>query len=91
MRISAACRDMVCYQQLNLAGPWPALPTFDVIFVRNVLIYFDAPTKQAILSRAERHLAKDGCLLLGSGETTYNLDLGLERRQRRQAWFYKHG
>ena len=45
-QISAACRDMVCFQQLNLAGPWPALPTFDVIFVRNVLIYFDAPTTQ---------------------------------------------
>lgn len=90
-QISPSLRQRVRWQHLNLAGPWPRLPTFDLMFVRNVLIYFDAPTKQAILARAERHLARDGVLFLGSGETTYNLDLGLRRYQRKQAWFYQHG
>jgi chemotaxis protein methyltransferase CheR len=91
---SQICDDIrrrVRFRQLNLAGPWPALPTFDLVFIRNVLIYFDAATKQDVLSRAEARLARDGFLLLGSGESTLNLDLGLKRLSRHQAWFYQIG
>lgn len=90
-RIDRRAVELVTFQRLNLAGPWPALPTFDLIFVRNVLIYFDTGTKREILARMERHLASDGYLLLGSGETTLNLGLGLRRRQHRRSWFYQHG
>ncbi len=80
------------FERLNLAAPWPPfVGQFDIIFVRNVLIYFDVPTKKDILSRMEKHLAPDGYLLLGSGETTLNLGLGLRRRQAERAWFYQHG
>ena len=85
-------RKPVRFERLNLAAPWPSwVGTFDIIFVRNVLIYFDVPTKKDILSRMEKRLAPDGYLLLGSGETTLNLDLGLRRRQADRAWFYQHG
>src|SRR5262249_41241050 len=44
-------RRMIEFCTINLVGPWPPLPLFDVIFLRNVLIYFDVPTKKTILGR----------------------------------------
>ncbi len=67
-------RQMVDFQQLNLATTWPWLPNMDIILMRNVLIYFEVATKQAILARTQRTLQPDGYLLLGGGETTLNLD-----------------
>lgn len=68
--VSPRLRRMVRVQQLNLAAPLPPLPTFDVVFLRNVLIYFDLPTKQAVLRRVHGTMAADGYLVLGSAETT---------------------
>jgi chemotaxis protein methyltransferase CheR len=51
----------------------------DVVFLRNVLIYFDTPTKVAILERLRRVIKPDGFLFLGAGETTLNLDPSYER------------
>ena len=65
---------MVRTQHLNLAAPFPPLPTFDIVFLRNVLIYFDMDTKRDILRRVHRVVAPDGFLLLGSSETTLDLD-----------------
>lgn len=67
-------RSMVEFRELNLVEPWPLLPACDVVLLRNVLIYFDLPTKQAILQRVRRVLAPDGLLFLGASETTLNLD-----------------
>jgi len=90
--IDPKVQSRVRFERLNLAVPWPSwVGQFDIIFVRNVLIYFDVDTKRSILSRMERHLQSDGYLLLGSGETTLNLGLGLRRRQADRAWFYQHG
>ena len=61
---------MAVFQEINLAGPWPHLPPMDVIFLRNVLIYFDAETRRDILRRAHRLLNPDGYLFLGGSETT---------------------
>lgn len=72
-------RSMVQFQQLNLIGLWPALPEMDVVFLRNVLIYFDVPVKQQILARVRRILRPDGFLFLGGAETTLNLDDAFER------------
>jgi chemotaxis protein methyltransferase CheR len=71
-------RQMVEFRQLNLIHPWSALPEMDVIFLRNVLIYFDRDTKRSILDKTQSVLKEDGYLFLGSGETTSYLNSGFE-------------
>lgn len=67
-------RKMCAFQELNLLERWTLFGTSDVVFMRNVLIYFDAPTKKDILARVRDKLAPDGYLVLGGAETTLNLD-----------------
>lgn len=67
-------KRMVRTRELNLSTPFPLLPTFDIVFLRNVLIYFDLETKRDILRRVHQVVAPDGYLLLGSSETTLDLD-----------------
>jgi chemotaxis protein methyltransferase CheR len=68
---------MVRLQLLNLAEPWGSVvPAADIVFLRNVLIYFDIETRKAILTRLRRVLRPDGFLFLGCAETTLNLDPG---------------
>ncbi|MFO0593306.1 MAG: protein-glutamate O-methyltransferase CheR [Polyangiaceae bacterium] len=62
-------RKMVRFEPLNLIGNWPMMGPFDLIFVRNVLIYFDADAKCKILDRAAGRLQRDGYLFLGGAET----------------------
>lgn len=73
-RIKPALRDMLRLEEINLIEPWPPLPRFDVIFLRNVLIYFDVPTKRRILERVRGVMAPDGYLFLGGAETTLGVD-----------------
>ncbi|MGH7682335.1 MAG: CheR family methyltransferase [Candidatus Eiseniibacteriota bacterium] len=63
-------RQMVEFQKLNLAAPWPALPPMDIILMRNVLLYFSAETRKTILAQVSKTLRPDGYLFLGGGETT---------------------
>lgn len=68
-------RRMVQFRPLNLIAPWPtASVPYDLVFIRNVMIYFDVETKRTILQQLRRHLQPDGSLFLGSSETTLNLD-----------------
>ncbi len=67
-------RQMVQFRPLNLIQPWPILPPCDLIFIRNVMIYFDVETKKAILKKLRCCLRPQGSLFLGSSETTMNLD-----------------
>lgn len=77
--LTPALRRLVQARELNLAAPWPPLPRFDVILLRNVLIYFDLDTKRSILRRARQALRTDGYLFLGSAETTVMVDESWER------------
>lgn len=77
-RIKPEIRRMVDFQQSNLAGAWPNLPLMDVIFMRNVLIYFGIETKKQILNNVRRALKPDGYLFLGASETTLNLSAAFE-------------
>ncbi len=82
--IAPRLRERVTVRHLNLAAPYIGLGTFDMIWLRNVLIYFDAPTKQDILRRMVPMLAPDGYLLLGSTETTLDLPDTLAAAWRRE-------
>ncbi len=66
-------RAMVKYQQVNLLSDFSRLGRFDLIFCRNVLIYFDTETKISVLNRLARSMASDGYLVLGSAETVVGL------------------
>jgi chemotaxis protein methyltransferase CheR len=71
--IEPAIRAMIQYRPLNLLRDFSALGTFDIVFCRNVLIYFDQPTKVDVLTRIARQLAPDGFLVLGAAETVVGL------------------
>jgi chemotaxis protein methyltransferase CheR len=78
-QIDESIRGMVRFQHQNLIDPWPALPPVDLVLMRNVMIYFDMATKQAILARVRDALAPHGYLLLGTSETTLHLAGSFER------------
>ena len=63
--LAVRCR----FEKLNLLGDLRGLGRFDVVFCRNVLIYFDVPTKARVLSALSGQMAADGALYLGSAET----------------------
>jgi chemotaxis protein methyltransferase CheR len=64
-------RASIEWKQLNLGGPWPALSLFDVIFLRNVLIYFSQQTRAEVLRAVRGVIRTDGYLFLGSTETSF--------------------
>lgn len=72
--ISEDLRRRVEFRQINLSGIWPELPPLDLVLLRNVLIYFDSPTKQQILDKMYRVIQPDGYLMLGGAESRYDLD-----------------
>ena len=73
-RLKPEITRMVEFRSLNLTASWPSLGPVDIVFLRNVLIYFDVPTKKKILGRVHDLLPQDGVLFLGGAETTLNLD-----------------
>ena len=69
-RVRAELRAMIAFRQLNLARPLPSwVPPMDVILLRNVLIYFDEPTRRALLAEIAGRLRPGGYLCLGGAET----------------------
>jgi chemotaxis protein methyltransferase CheR len=87
--VSDAHRKRVSATQLNLTGPWATLPTMDVIMLRNVLIYFDLPTRKAILDRARRLLRPGAVLFLGSAETTVGIHDGFKLEDAGGTTFFR--
>lgn len=78
-QINPNIRAMVDFKLFNLAGNWPPMGPFDLVFIRNVLIYFNQQTKNEIINKAERVLRPDGKLFLGSTESLLNISHNLER------------
>jgi chemotaxis protein methyltransferase CheR len=78
-RITQQLRRNVSFRLMNLTAPLPAMQPFDVIFLRNVLIYFDVAVKRAVLQNVARLLRPDGWLFLGAAETTIGIDDNYER------------
>jgi chemotaxis protein methyltransferase CheR len=68
-RIADSLRAMASFREWNLLGDLRPLGTFDLVFCRNVLIYFDQPTKAKALEAIAKQMAPDGLLFLGGAET----------------------
>jgi len=73
------CRRLVEFRQMNLVTDWPPMPACDVVFLRNVMLYFDVPTRTALVRRMRRALRSDGALFLGGAETMLGVDDSYER------------
>lgn len=72
-RLNDDVRNMVSFRPFNLLSSFAGLGTFDVIYCRNVLIYFDQSTKKDVLERMHGTLAQDGTLFLGAAETVLGI------------------
>lgn len=78
MKVKIAIQQMVDFEYLNLnQEPCPVEGMFDVIFCRNVLIYFDGASRRRVVTNLVRHLAAGGFLFLGHAESLTNLSLPL--------------
>lgn len=82
-------RRIVEFRRMNLVEPWPELPAFDVVLLRNVLVYFDRDTRSRLLGQVARVLHPDGWLVLGATETTLDADPSFERAAVDRSWAYR--
>lgn len=80
-RVSERVRSLVSVGQLNLMEDWPMKGPFDVIFCRNVMIYFDQPTKAKLVGRMADLLRPGGIFAVGSAESISNLGSALRTVQ----------
>lgn len=88
-RVMPAVRDLVDFRQVNLCRPLGGLGTFDLICCRNVLIYFDAPTRQQICQQFHALLREKGWLLLGTAENLYGIATNFESVRFGDALLYR--
>jgi chemotaxis protein methyltransferase CheR len=88
-RISSSIRERVKFRFFNLMDSFEPLGRFDVVFCRNVLMYFDQATKHDVLGRLADVLAPDGYLVLGSAETVLGSGKGLHAVRNAQGIYVK--
>jgi chemotaxis protein methyltransferase CheR len=88
-RVKPALRAMIDWKQLNLAHKWPLMTSFDVVFMRNVLIYFGPSTVESILRSTGNLLLPHGVLFLGKTENMLGLTTGLESVAHGKTIYYK--
>jgi chemotaxis protein methyltransferase CheR len=69
VRVKQELRNMIAFRQLNLLGPWSMSKSFDIIFCRNVVIYFDKDTQRTLFSRFADMLAPEAHLFIGHSES----------------------
>jgi chemotaxis protein methyltransferase CheR len=66
--ISPKIRAMCDFQVANLCAPLPSLPVFDIVMLRNVLLYFPQQDRSLVFSDVYRQMSRHGCLILGNAE-----------------------
>lgn len=71
--VAPKLRSLIQFNQLNLMAEWPMTGKFDLIFCRNVIIYFDKPTQRKLVDRFADILADDGHLIIGHSESLLNV------------------
>jgi chemotaxis protein methyltransferase CheR len=88
-QIRPELRSMAKFTKLNLIERWPTLPQMDIVFLRNVLIYFSPDTKREILRKMRQVMSPQSILFLGAAETTMGLDAAFERVEVDRSVFYR--
>jgi len=73
VRVHPALREMIMFKQLNLMQEWPVKPGVDILFCRNVVIYFDKDTQRVLFDRYANTLADHGQMFIGHSETLYKV------------------
>src|SRR5689334_7603248 len=86
-RISERLRQQVTFKKQNLIDPTYSLGKFDIVFCRNVLTYFDGPTKGEVLDRVAQQLNPGGFLVLGAAESVVGLSTSFEATQDRRGLY----
>jgi chemotaxis protein methyltransferase CheR len=87
-QLSEQVRRMVRFETIDLRKSMRALGPFDLVFCRNVMIYFDAETKKNILKELDGTLSRGGWLLLGGAETAFGVEEWFERQTVGNATVY---
>ena len=72
--VAPTLRELIEFKERNLIEPWPAREEFDLVLMRNVLIYFDSESRRQVLRNVRARMRPGGVLLLGTAETTVQLD-----------------
>lgn len=88
-QVSDGLRKVITFRRHNLLDPAPSGGPYDVVFLRNVLIYFDLPVKRAVLDRVLRAMRPGGYLVLGAAETTLGVHDGFERVEAGRACLHR--
>ena len=90
-QLNADIRSMVQHRQLNLLQDFSHLGTFDIVFCRNVLIYFDQDTKAGIFERLSRVVESDGFMVLGAAESVVGISDAFKPYPERRGLYRPNG
>ena len=82
-------RRLVTWRQMNMVGPLRNVPAMDIVLLRNVLVYFDAPTRAAVIAELAQIMRPGGYLLLGGSEITPYAHPGFQRVAVGRSIFYR--
>lgn len=88
-QVQDSLKRLIDFRKLNLTTPWPMLPLFDIVSIRNVLIYFDQSSKRAIFERIRRQIRSDGYLILGGSETLLGFNVPFRREEVAKSICYR--
>ncbi|MEO2002031.1 MAG: CheR family methyltransferase, partial [Pirellulales bacterium] len=87
--ITQSCRQFIEFRKLNLTQDWPIMTPYDIVFLRNVLLYFDTKTRGEVLGKMSRAIRPDGALFLGGAETMLGMNAGYERLTGKGCSYYR--
>lgn len=87
-RVNDRLRSMVMFKQFNLLDPLITLGSVDIVFCRNVAIYFDLPTRKQLFERIARQIKPGGALVIGSSETLHGVTDHFERHEHMRSSYY---
>lgn len=73
VKVKQEIRDLITFKQLNLMNPWPMKGPFDIIFCRNVVIYFNKETQKTLFSRYADYLDEQAYLVVGHSESLHGV------------------